>query len=76
MTATQTLRIDRAPVLTLWAAIVAEHLGVPRETALSIGQALAGITAHAKGARLGIYAPPGERPLEAVAVTEGRQAGP
>jgi len=35
-----------------------------RETALTVGQALAGITAHAKGVRLGIYAPPGERPRE------------
>ena len=49
MTATQALRINRAPVLTLWAAVVAERLGMPHETALSVGQALAGITAHAKG---------------------------
>ncbi len=65
MTAAQTLRINRAPVLTLWAAVVAERLGMPRETALTVGRALAGITAHAKGVRLGIYAPPGERPPEA-----------
>ncbi|HXR91942.1 MAG TPA: hypothetical protein VN750_16850 [Steroidobacteraceae bacterium] len=65
MTAAQTLRINRAPVLTLWAAVVAERLGMSRETALTIGQTLAGITAHAKGARLGIYAQPGERPREA-----------
>ncbi|MGE5666735.1 MAG: hypothetical protein ACM338_00925 [Betaproteobacteria bacterium] len=65
MTATQTLRINRAPVLTLWAAVVAERLGMPRETALTVGQALAGVTAHSKGVRLGIYAPPGERPREA-----------
>lgn len=65
MTSTQTLRINRAPVLTLWAAVVAERLGMPRETALTAGHALAGITAHAKGVRLGIYEPPGERPREA-----------
>lgn len=53
MTAAQTLRINRAPVLTLWAAVVAERLGMSRETALTIGQTLAGITAHAKGVRLG-----------------------
>ena len=64
MTATQTLRINRAPVLTLWAAVVAERLGMPRETALTVGQALGGITAHAKGVRLGIYAPPDDRPHE------------
>lgn len=65
MAATLVLRINRAPVLTLWAAVVAERLGMPHETALTVGHALAGITAHSKGVRLGIYAPPGERPHEA-----------
>lgn len=65
MTATQSLRINRAPVLTLWAAVVAERLAMPHETALTVGQTLAGITAHAKGVRLGIYAQPKERPREA-----------
>lgn len=65
MTPTQTLRINRAPVLTLWASVVAERLGMPHDTALTLGQTLAGLTAHAKGVRLGIYAPPGEHPREA-----------
>jgi transposase len=60
-----TLRINRAPVLTLWAAVVAERLGIPHETALTVGQALAGLTAYSKGVRLGIHAPPAERPHEA-----------
>ncbi|MEP7367481.1 MAG: hypothetical protein ABI972_29830 [Acidobacteriota bacterium] len=60
----ETLRINRAPVLTLWAAVVAERLGMPRETALTAGQALAGLTAHSKGVRLGIYAAPEARPHE------------
>ena len=59
-----TLRINRAPVLTLWAAVVAERLGWEWDTALTCGQAVAGMTAHAKGVRLGIYAPVGERPHE------------
>lgn len=59
-----TLRINRAPVLTLWAAVVAERLGWEWDTALTCGHAVAGMTAHAKGVRLGIYAPPGERPHE------------
>ena len=50
------IRINRAPVLTLWAAIVAERMGMPRETALTIGQAVAGMTAHSKGVHVGIYA--------------------
>src|SRR5512134_3475921 len=59
-----TLRINRAPVLTLWAAVVAERLGWPVETALTCGQAVAGMTAHAKGVRLGIYARSEHRPHE------------
>lgn len=60
----EAIRINRAPVLTLWAAIVAERLGLPWETALTCGQAVAGMTAYSKGVRLGIYAPPEERPHE------------
>jgi hypothetical protein len=49
--------INRAPVLTLWAATVAERLGFARDEALSLGKAVAGLTAQAKGRRLGIYKP-------------------
>jgi hypothetical protein len=59
-----TLWINRAPVLTLWAAVVAERLGSPWDTALTCGQAVAGMTAHAKVVRLGIFAPSEERPHE------------
>lgn len=55
-----TLRINRAPVLTLWAAVVAERIGLPNDTALTAGQAVAGMTAHSKGVRLGIYAQPAD----------------
>ncbi len=34
--------INRAPVLTLWAAVVAERLGFNHDEALSLGKALAG----------------------------------
>ena len=51
------IRINRAPVLTLWAAIVAERLGFEHDEALTLGRALAGLTAHAKGVRLGIFEP-------------------
>jgi hypothetical protein len=47
--------INRAPVLTLWAATVAERLGFARDEALSLGKAVAGLTAQSKGRRLGIY---------------------
>lgn len=54
---TKTILINRAPVLTLWAAVVAERLGFNRDEALSLGKALAGLTAQSKGRRLGIYKP-------------------
>jgi hypothetical protein len=55
--APRTIRINRAPVLTLWAAVVAQRLGHDRDAALTLGQALAGLNAHSKGVRLGLYAP-------------------
>src|SRR5215208_6318946 len=51
------IRINRAPVLTLWAAVVAERLGFDRATALTLGQAVAGLSAYAKGVSLGIVEP-------------------
>src|SRR3954449_7697700 len=52
-----TIRINQAPVLTLWAAVVAERLGFDRDTALTLGQAVAGLSAYAKGVSLGIIEP-------------------
>lgn len=49
--------INRAPVLTLWAAIVAERLGFDREEALTLGKAVAGLNAYSKGRSLGLFAP-------------------
>jgi len=49
--------INRAPVLTLWASVVAERLGFDRKEALSLGKAVAGLTAQSKGRRLGIFTP-------------------
>ena len=48
------VRVNRAPVLTLWAAVVAERLGHPPDTALSLAGAVAGTAARAKARRLGI----------------------
>ena len=52
------IRINWAPVLTLWAAVVAERLGFDRETALTLEQAVAGLSAYAKGVSLGIITQP------------------
>ena len=49
---------NRAPVLTLWGAVVAERLGYEGETALTLGKCLAGLNAQSKGRMLGIYGPP------------------
>ena len=54
------LKINRAPVLTLWATVVAERLGYDHQTALSLGKALAGLNAQTKGKSLGIYSTPEE----------------
>jgi hypothetical protein len=54
---TRTITIDRAPVLTLWAAVVAERLGFDWQEALTLGRAVAGLTVHSRGVRLGLFEP-------------------
>jgi hypothetical protein len=51
------IEVNRAPVLTLWAAVVAEHLGHDEDTALTLGRAVAGLNAQTKGRKLGIFKP-------------------
>ncbi len=46
--------VNRAPVLTLWATVVAERLGHAPETALTLGRFVAGSSARIKARRLGI----------------------
>jgi hypothetical protein len=57
ITAGNKIQINRAPVLTLWAAVVAERMGFNHDEALSLGKALAGLNAQSKGRRLGIFKP-------------------
>ena len=47
------VKINRAPVLTLWAAVVAERLGYEWEEALTLGRAVAGLNAYKKGVSQG-----------------------
>ena len=47
------ITINRAPVLTLWATIVAERLGHPPATALTLGRAVAGSAARIKARSIG-----------------------
>lgn len=71
-----TIKINRAPVLTLWGVIVAEKLGYNHDEALTLGKAMAGLNAQSKGQRLGFFSP-----AETAPETEGgkkakeRQAG-
>ncbi len=56
----QKIKINRAPVMTLWAAVVAERLGYDHDTALTFGRAVAGLNAYSKGKSLGIIEEPGK----------------
>jgi hypothetical protein len=61
------IRVNRAPVLTLWAAVVAGRLGHPPETALSLASHVAGTAARAKARRLGLAEDAGHRDAEGTA---------
>jgi len=67
---TKKVSINRAPVLTLWATVVAERLGYDHNCALTLGKAVAGLNAQAKGQRLGIFEKPKERPIKLVRKVE------
>ena len=66
------IKINRAPVLTLWGVIVAERLGYKHEEALTFGKALAGLNAQSKGRSLGIYSA-AENELEAEKAKKARE---
>jgi len=53
-----TVQVNRAPVLTLWAVVVAERLGCDHDAALTLGRAVAGLNAQTKGRSLGIFGEP------------------
>jgi hypothetical protein len=61
----KTISINRAPVLTLWAAVVAERLGFDEDESLTLGKAVAGLNAQTKGRRLGIFKPHEEKAKKA-----------
>jgi hypothetical protein len=69
----KTLSINRAPFLTLWAAVVAQRLGCDEDDALTLGKALAGLIAQAKARRLGIFKPHEEKARKAREKEEGER---
>ncbi len=58
------IKTNRAAVLTLWAAVVAERLGFDWDEALTLGRAVAGLNAYSKGVSLGLYEPTPEAERE------------
>ena len=54
------IEVNRAPVLTLWAAVVAERLGYDRDAAITLGRAVAGSSARVKAKAIGIAEDPHE----------------
>jgi len=51
------MMVKRAPVLTLWEAVVAEVLGFEHDEALTLGRAVAGLNAYSKGVSLRLFQP-------------------
>ncbi|KAK0486868.1 hypothetical protein EDD18DRAFT_651532 [Armillaria luteobubalina] len=58
--------INRAPLMTAWAMIVAERLGFQREEALSIASVYTEMNALSKGVSLGIYKEGKQKGLDAI----------
>ena len=52
------VKVNRASVLTLWAAVVAEVLGFEHDEALTLGRAVPGLNAYSKGVSLGLLSRP------------------
>jgi hypothetical protein len=53
----RTIKVNRAPVLTLWAAVVAERRRFTHDEALTLGRAVGGLNAYSKGVSLGLIHP-------------------
>jgi hypothetical protein len=69
----QTISINRAPVLTRWAIVVAQRLGFDEDEALTLGKAVAGLNAQSKGRRLGIFKPHEEKATKAREKERGKE---
>ncbi len=68
------IRVNRAPVLTLWAAVVAERLGHNPDAAITLGRAVAGSSARIKARAIGLDE--GERKEESDAKLKARPSEP
>ena len=70
------VEVNRAPVLTLWAAVVAERLGHPAETALTLGRAVAGSAARVKARNIGRDEREADREAQALRLREQHVTAP
>jgi hypothetical protein len=64
ITMNEKIKINRAPVLTLWAAVVLERLEYTPDEALTLAKAVTGLNAQSKGRRLGIFPQQSEKEPE------------
>ncbi|KAL0576922.1 hypothetical protein V5O48_005068 [Marasmius crinis-equi] len=62
---TKSVVINRAPLMTIWATVVAERMGFKREEALSIASVYTEMNAISKGVTLGIFEEGKEKGLDA-----------
>ncbi|KAF9268051.1 hypothetical protein L218DRAFT_918285 [Marasmius fiardii PR-910] len=62
---TKSVVINRAPLMTAWATVVAERMGFQREEALSIASVYTEMNAISKGVSLGIFKAGKEKGLDA-----------
>jgi hypothetical protein len=69
----KTVQVNRAPVMSLWGAVVAERLGHDPETALGLGEAVSVLNARSKGRRLGVFGP--SKPRDETAAEKKRRSG-
>lgn len=60
----KTIEINRAPVMTLWAVVVAERLGHPHDEALTLGRAVTGLNAYSKAKAIGLVRGAEKEPAE------------
>jgi len=57
------IEINRAPVMTLWAVVVAERLGHARGEALTLGRAVTGLNAYSKAKAIGLVSGAQQEPV-------------
>lgn len=58
------IEINRAPVMTLWAVVVAERLGHSHDEALTLGRAVTGLNAYSKAKAIGLVSSTEKEPTE------------